>query len=581
MDVAIVGSGLGGWANNALAVIVGNEVRLVNASDPNTPITGSYHTYSTPYDLFTDGTKLYISDAVGLHIVDATSFTKPSDRGWVAASPAATLYKFPISAAGQVAYMSQIGVGVTIVDTGAKGGPKVIGTYADTGAMGIAVYGTMLYVANGDTTWDVVDTGIVRDLTVTDNDAGIHYIAPGKTFKVNASINNLGNITVQANQHIRVTAYLSIDGTLDSSDYQLSPVTISNTGMEPETSLAKTLSLKAASSVLEGFYYIILKLDNGGAADNNLTNNLWISPTATVQVMKGKPAIVMTMDADDDSGVVGDNVTNITPVSFTGTTRADCTVTLKRGSTVLGVTTSAADGSFSFANIALVSGTNKLSVTAVDKAGNKGTLSQKVILDTAVSTSSLALDRSTDSGKRGDFLTNIPAITLTGKTEKNSNVTLLVNGVEVATALASTKGAFSFTNIVLADGANNVTVHITDAAGNTLDVAKTITLDQAATVPTLILSPASDAGTPGDNITNLSKVVLTGTAEPGAKIYLKVLKNGKYVNVKSTTAAADGTFTFAKVSLKSGDNTFGAFTTDLAGNLADVTGLVINYNTWL
>ena len=478
MDVAFVGPGTGGWNDNALAVIMGDRVYLMNLSNPDNPTTGSSAKYSAPYDLFSDGYKLYITDSKGLHLVDATSFLHPHESGSVAASPAAQPPGSVVWAAGQVAYFNQVAVGVEIIDTGAIGGPAVIGTYADTSALGVAAYGSMLYVANGDSTWDVVDTGITtRDLTVSNVGSGAYYISPNKKFNVNVSINNLGNLTAPAGQNMQITAYLSADGTLGSSAIQLSPVAYNNTAIAPLSSLAKTLSVRAPSATPEGFYYLILKLSKGGDADSILTNNIWISPDASVQVMKGKPVVTMTLDDSSDSGFKGDNITNISPVSFSGTTRPDCTLTLKRGRTVLGATTSALDGSFSFADVALITGKNSLSVTAVDRAGNSGKLSEKIYLDISVSTSSLILDRSTDSGIRGDFLTSINPVKLTGKTEKYSAVTLLVNSVLVFSSTASSRGAFVFTGVTLADGANDVTVQITDIADNLLSITKTITID--------------------------------------------------------------------------------------------------------
>jgi hypothetical protein len=583
-DIVTVGDGTDGWSNNAIAVASGNYVYLLNWSDPDNPTTISYKKYSNPTDLcVTDGTKLYITDDTGLHLTSVTSSSSFRNWGTVDASPVAQDSSV-VSAYGQVAFFGQTNVGVSIIDTGSADGPTVIGTYSDTDITSVAASGTTLYVADGDETWVVVDTGITRDLTASDANDGEYYIAPGKTFKASILINNLGDLAVLANQKINVTVYLSTDATLDSSDYKLTPVTIVNTAIPAQSSLAKTISLKASSSVPEGFYYLIIKLENGGDADDDLTNDIWTAPSAALQVLKGKPVVAMALDADDDSGTPGDNITKVSSVSFSGTTRANCTVTLKRGGTILGTTTSAADGTFSFTDIILKTGTNSLSVVVTDLAGNSGKLSAKIVLDQTVSASTLALSRASDSGKAGDWLTNLSPVALTGKTEKNSSVVLLVNGSPVATTTASTKGVYSFTGVALADGANDVVIQVTDVAGNVTgtpgnpaSLAKTLTLDQAADLPTLALAAESDTGTPGDNITSLSKVRLTGTAEAGSKVYLKILKAGVYVKVASTTAAADGTFSFAKVKLKLGDNTFGVFVTDLAGNLNQTLGLLVQY----
>src|SRR5262249_5530941 len=74
-----------------------------------------------------------------------------------------------------------------------------------------------------------------------------------------------------------------------------------------------------------------------------------------------------------------------------------------------------------------------------------------------------------------------------------------------------------------------------------------------------------DARPYGHHLTTLPNIGLTGTTEPGATVRL-VEAN------LTTTAAADGTFSFTGVALANpGDYTFTAIATDVAGNAATTT----------
>jgi hypothetical protein len=84
-------------------------------------------------------------------------------------------------------------------------------------------------------------------------------------------------------------------------------------------------------------------------------------------------------------------------------------------------------------------------------------------------------------------------------------------------------------------------------------------------VLTLGLDPATDSGQPGDNLTNVSKVNLVGTALPNQQVLLD-LGSGKFTD-GSVTADASGNFVFPNLSLKDGANKISAETVNPQGNL--------------
>src|SRR5207302_1632724 len=133
-----------------------------------------------------------------------------------------------------------------------------------------------------------------------------------------------------------------------------------------------------------------------------------------------------------------------------------------------------------------------------------------------------SLDTTTDSGTKGDGITNFAQVKIDGTAAAGSTVTLYdTDGVTVlgtGTADAST-GAFSITTSTLLDGTHSITAKATDAAGDT----STASTAYAVTVHTyppprstgLSLDTTTDSGTKGDGITNFAQVKIDGTAEVG------------------------------------------------------------------
>ena len=167
-------------------------------------------------------------------------------------------------------------------------------------------------------------------------------------------------------------------------------------------------------------------------------------------------------------------------------------------------------------------------------------------------------------------------LTIRGKAEPGSQVTIFNGATALGTATADAAGDFTV-DITLPAGANSVTAKATDAAGNVSadSQALTITVDVTApAAPTgLDLAAADDTGaSDSDNSTRTaSGLTITGKAEPGLQV---TLFNGA-ASLGTATANAAGDFTL-DVTLPAGANSVTAKVTDAAGNVsAESQALVI------
>lgn len=93
------------------------------------------------------------------------------------------------------------------------------------------------------------------------------------------------------------------------------------------------------------------------------------------------------------------------------------------------------------------------------------------------------LDEASDTGDRGDGRTDLGVVTLVGRTDPNTQVRLVQTG---APATSDGSGRFSFGNVPLAVGANTFTVRAIDAAGNTSEATRIITLSSGPFVRTAL-----------------------------------------------------------------------------------------------
>ncbi len=268
-----------------------------------------------------------------------------------------------------------------------------------------------------------------------------------------------------------------------------------------------------------------------------------------------------------DSGVVGDNITNVTQPFFTGTAEAntlanpnDPMVTQNNqiqlvqqdslgNVTVVGTASIASNGLYSVKPTnPLTQGSYDFRVRVLDVAGNLSDLSPIIhiqILQPNIVTPTLKLVAADDSGVVGDNITNVKRPRLSGTGQPGfyvqlidvlGNITGTPGGIITPTPQPPTQifgnppiivandGTFTvqFPNN-LSDGTYQVEARTSDIAGN-YATSNIVTL-QILTIgpniqPSLMLAPSDDTGIKGDNTTSLRRPHLIGTTSANAIVDL-------------------------------------------------------------
>ena len=227
-------------------------------------------------------------------------------------------------------------------------------------------------------------------------------------------------------------------------------------------------------------------------------------------------------------------------------------------------------------------GIKTIGIQATDASGTQGNiatikidLQAKLNSQTAPTTPTLTMNPADDTS-HGSFVTSDDTPHLIGVTDPNVTVQLfeVISGQPnqlIGTTTTNSVGAYSIQFPASPDGPYTVLAVATNTYGSTDSAPFTFTIKTTGptTVPTLLLSPSSDTGIPGDDITSTRMPYFIGVADPNVTISLYQVING----VRSTTVLAttktnsSGAYSIQLPNnLNDGQITLEVGTSDIAGN---------------
>jgi hypothetical protein len=220
-----------------------------------------------------------------------------------------------------------------------------------------------------------------------------------------------------------------------------------------------------------------------------------------------------------------------------------------------GTGTASGTTSWTVAGITLRPGTNIVTITARDAAGNAGT-STLTVTCTAPDTTPPTLAILTPAS--ATYLTASGALAITGTASDDIEVTQVTwtndrGGAGVATGTTS----WTADGIVLQPGTNVVTVSAQDAAGN--NAARTLTVTYDATAPDVAIT----APTAGTTVAGTVTVTATATDDVGVA-GVQLLVDGAPTGTEMTTPPYAVVWNAAAT--PNGSHTLSAQARDLAGN---------------
>lgn len=174
----------------------------------------------------------------------------------------------------------------------------------------------------------------------------------------------------------------------------------------------------------------------------------------------------------------------------------------------------------------------------------------------------LALAPASDSGAKGDRLTNVATPTITGDGVAGDSVTLFDGKAVVGTGVVDGAGHWSITAATLAEGPNSLTATQSDAQGNVSAASAALVVTLDTTPPAVTAALAADTGaSASDRVT--SNPALGGVAPAGSAV---TVSNGA-TKLGTVTAGADGAWSFTPAGLADGAYALTVAAADAAGNV--------------
>ncbi|EHJ3794459.1 Ig-like domain repeat protein, partial [Salmonella enterica] len=356
-----------------------------------------------------------------------------------------------------------------------------------------------------------------------------------------------------------------------ASDTQIGVAT-----QRPDGSWAYTFT----SDLTEGLHQVYVKVEDiAGNKANSAVFDFTIDTTVSTPVI--------SLLSKDDTGVTGDNLTNINKPGFAiSGVDADAhrvVVQVMHNGVSEEIELSHLNGSWLFTpGNTWADGSYTLTVKVEDKAGNTNySAPLTVVIDTQIAIDGVELVN--DSGVKGDNMTNDdrPHFRVTVPTDVNEVRLSIDGGNSWVQATPGVAGSWEYIwPTDLADGQYTLTVEATDKAGNTVTKTIDFAVDTTLSVPVIVLNSADDTGVQGDNMTNSTQptFALQHIDDDAVRVTVSVEHGGVTTTFDATKGVGGWSFT-PTGAWADGDYTLSVSVEDKAGNTSHSASLTVTVDT--
>jgi hypothetical protein len=381
--------------------------------------------------------------------------------------------------------------------------------------------------------------------------------------------NEFPTLTSPGNQSSRVGQAVSLQ--LVGADPDGLPITYTATGIPPGLFVGSATGFISGTPTTAGNYTVTARVFDGVLQSQTVTFT-WSVGTTTTSSDTTRPTVSIATPTTGASftssssnlqigGTAADNV-GVTSLSWSNSRGG--------GGTASGTT------NWSVSSIGLQIGTNVITLTARDAAGNTGADSLTVTYSAPTADTTLPAVTITSPTSNSSYTASSSRLTISGTASDNVGVTL-VSWVTDRGASGTASGTTNWTasEILLQSGTNNVTVTARDAAGNRKTDVLTVTYavtTSDTTPPTIsIVGPT----TASSYTTTKNVITLGGTASDN-----KGVTAVTWSNSRGGSGFSSGTTSWSvpSILLEGGTNIITVTAQDAAGNKAtDV--LTVTYST--
>ena len=298
--------------------------------------------------------------------------------------------------------------------------------------------------------------------------------------------------------------------------------------------------------------------------------------------------VVNNNNGSTDVLVPNNGFTNDNTPALSGTATANSVVTIYDGNTAIGSTTTNGQGVWSFTTGTLPDGSYPLHITVTDAAGNVSPASATVTVNVDTGVPNVAQGVTVNNNEGSSLVpiaaggaTNDATPELTGTAEAGGIVKVYDGTTLLGSVVAGSNGSWIFTTNTLSQGVHNLSVTVSDTAGNTSANSPTLTFTVDSVAPGAATGLAlnnDNGGTPvpiaAGGTTNDSTPALSGSAEANSIV---IIADGSTV-LGSTTASATGAWSFTPT-LTDGTHNLSVTVRDAAGNTSGLATISVTVDT--
>ena len=342
------------------------------------------------------------------------------------------------------------------------------------------------------------------------------------------------------------------------------------------------LEIVAGKVLIDGNYTLrLIASDEFGNASASFNLAFALDTTITI------PSNLKLASSSDTGVSNSDLITKINTPIITGNGNTGDTIQLKEGTTVLGTTTVASNGSWSITSSILTNGSHSLIATASDVAGNISAAATAVRITVDALTPQLTLAQALDTLPLKNNAKLVGNIDGTGSGISTINYRW-DNGTSLIPITSSSTGGFNqgldFTGIN--NGAHTLTIIATDVAGNISTNTYNVTVAQDKDAPVITAKLGNDTGNNSDLIT-FDPTIIGTVGDANTVTSFKASFDGvNYVNILPQRQV-NGSFSLNRAQLETvagkvltdGSYTLRLIATDEFGNASPSTNLAFTLDT--
>ena len=440
--------------------------------------------------------------------------------------------------------------GTVTLDAG--GNPNAVFVFQVNGAMAMAAGSHVVLTGGAQASrvfWQVNGAGAIgANADFAGTLMALDAVAVGNGSLVNGrAFARNGALTLDANEFYSAPPVVTIAGGATDITTDTTPTISGTTNVEAPALVTVTINGQTLTATPSGgawsvtsailanaTYPVVASVTDGAGNPGSATQQLTVDTVLPVVTIDGGPSLTTN---DPTPTLAGTSDVAVGTVVHVSVDSQVLTALVQPG------------GTWNVTPTALTDGIRAVTVSVSDPAGNDGTDSQELTVDTTAPPVTIA--------GGATALTNdaTPDISGTASVALGTTVTVTLAD-ETLTGLVSGGGAWSVTAAALSDGPHRVVMSVSDAAGNTASFTQMLTVDTVS--PVVAINGGATA------TTNDLDPTITGTSDaaPGTTVTVSIAGQ-----TMTTLVQANGTWNATPTLVGEGTWPVVASAPDPAGNI--------------